>query len=317
MDMPVEKQCIKCGNIKPIEAFVKSVHESKDGTRNCCKVCKNEADRQWKKDHPELWNARHDRYYQTLKGAIGKKVYDSARRAKQYGLACDITTEYVLDLYNKQQGHCALTDIVFQYDKDALVIGAFKPYSISIDRIDNNGGYTQGNSRLLCLAVNYALNEFGDSVFNDLMLSLLDNAHIPAPLHQTGYSVGNDWHRQYSLTPRGRMHFLLCSRRNVARKLSIDCDLTVDWLLDRYNQQQARCQMSGIEFDLSRLAKSKRHPYGPSIDRIDYKLGYTKDNVRLVNIATNYALNQFGEDILRHIASCYKDYQSRKLHPTP
>jgi hypothetical protein len=43
-------------------------------------------------------------------------------------------------------------------------------------------------------------------------------------------------------------------------------------------------------------------PFSPSIDRIDTVGGYTTDNVRLVCVAANFALNQWGDDVLRRLA---------------
>ena len=304
----VSKVCQHCNQIKPLDCFVKSP-TSEDGRRNCCRACKNAEERQWKKDHSELAKSRHDRYYFTLKGCLEKKVYDSVRRAKQYDLQCDITLDSMLDLYKQQDGRCLLTNIPLQYDKDASVVGTFKPYSISIDRIDSGKGYRQDNVRLVCLAVNFALNEFGDQVFDSIMLCLLNNAHIPYAPPSTRYVVKSSWYNHYRLTPEGRMYMLLNGIRSRVKRDETSCDLTQDWLTEMYSQQNGQCALTGIKFDLSRPGLNQVHPYGPSIDRIDPEKGYTTDNVRIANIAINIALNQFGESTVRHIATCYKNFR--------
>lgn len=47
------------------------------------------------------------------------------------------------------------------------------PYSPSIDRIDSRIGYTKSNCRIVCVAANYAMNEWGDSVLRELALSMV------------------------------------------------------------------------------------------------------------------------------------------------
>lgn len=54
-----------------------------------------------------------------------------------------------------------------------------------------------------------------------------------------------------------------------------------------------RCSLSGIEFDLSGEC---RHPYSPSIDRIDSSKGYTLTNCRLVCLMVNIALSNWGDE---------------------
>ncbi len=62
-----------------------------------------------------------------------------------------------------------------------------------------------------------------------------------------------------------------------------------------------RCELTDIKFDFSESAHDRR-PFAPSIDRIDSGKGYTESNVRVVCVAVNLAMNQWGEDVLRKIA---------------
>ena len=67
-----------------------------------------------------------------------------------------------------------------------------------------------------------------------------------------------------------------------------------------------RCQVTGIPFSCIKINGSSRRPYYPSIDRIDSKKGYTKDNIRVVTVAYNFACNEWGDSPLLEIA--------RRLH---
>lgn len=60
------------------------------------------------------------------------------------------------------------------------------------------------------------------------------------------------------------------------------------------------CEVSGIPFDLTGLP---RHPFGPSLDRIDADRGYDADNIRMVCLAVNLCMSEWGEDIFVQVAS--------------
>jgi len=67
-----------------------------------------------------------------------------------------------------------------------------------------------------------------------------------------------------------------------------------------------KCALTGIEFSTDRLGY-RRTPYAPSLDRIHSKYGYEPDNVRLICVAANYAMNEWGESVLARVASGYVD----------
>jgi hypothetical protein len=74
----------------------------------------------------------------------------------------------------------------------------------------------------------------------------------------------------------------------------------IEFSLDEFEPElQARidagkCELSGVEFDLS----PGRKPNSPSLDRISPKLGYTPSNVRVICHALNAALGDWGEEAL-------------------
>ena len=61
----------------------------------------------------------------------------------------NINTDFLLELYDKQSGRCALTNI-------KLACYPHPMLSVSVDRIDNNLGHTIGNIRLVIKAINRA-----------------------------------------------------------------------------------------------------------------------------------------------------------------
>lgn len=78
-------------------------------------------------------------------------------------LPFDLTTEFLADLAKEQNYRCALTGMKFKLQKN----GPFRvdPYALTVDRIEPQKGYVQGNVRLICFAMNLALMNWGEDVF--------------------------------------------------------------------------------------------------------------------------------------------------------
>lgn len=75
-----------------------------------------------------------------------------------------------------------------------------------------------------------------------------------------------------------------------------------------------RCEVSGIPLMVS--AAGLKGPYGPSLDRVDSAMGYAEQNVRIVCVAVNYALNSWGLDAFLPVAHAMaKRYQHPDLIP--
>jgi hypothetical protein len=101
-----------------------------------------------------------------------RSVASSAmQRARLRGLSVDPDlVALTFELFEAQGARCALTGIGF----DLRVVGtgqARRPFAPSLDRIDASAGYTRDNTRLVCQAVNFALNAFGEDVFREIALA--------------------------------------------------------------------------------------------------------------------------------------------------
>ena len=105
------------------------------------------------------------------------RLFDScrtgSRRPKKINKGidyCDITYESMYELMETQQWKCAETNIPFvimdkQYKLDERnTLGINSLNLPSIDRIDNNKGYTMDNIRIVSLAYNNLKNRY-DEVF--------------------------------------------------------------------------------------------------------------------------------------------------------
>lgn len=62
-----------------------------------------------------------------------------------------------------------------------------------------------------------------------------------------------------------------------------------------------RCELTGLRFSGRTHRSVRRRPYVPSIDRIDSAGAYTAANVRLICSCVNYALNEWGIEVLDKI----------------
>ena len=108
-------------------------------------------------------------------------------------------------------------------------------------------------------------------------------------------------------TIRGKLDSLLQAARGRAKKYNLLIDIDLDFLTNLCEQQNGKCKLTDIDFTFKLREKEKGHfnPFNPSIDKIDSKKGYTKDNVRLVCVVVNLALNEFGEEVFKLMCQSY------------
>ena len=72
-----------------------------------------------------------------------------------------------------------------------------------------------------------------------------------------------------------------------------------------YAASGGRCAITGCEFRRSTKGNHHKSPFAPSLDRIDCRKGYTLDNVRLVCVAVNFAMGEWGEAVFAEIVMGY------------
>lgn len=91
-----------------------------------------------------------------------------------------------------------------------------------------------------------------------------------------------------------------------AKEYSLPFNLDKDFIKQLYESQDKRCAITAIDFQFERAnEKKKRRPFAPSLDRVDYSRGYTKDNVRLVCSIVNIALSDFGDEAFDKMCEAY------------
>lgn len=108
---------------------------------------------------------------------------------------------------------------------------------------------------------------------------------------------------EYKRIPKNRAAMVLQAAKQRARKTGLPISLGLDWVTERV-VGIGRCALTGLPFDFSGEASpgSRRNPFFPSIDQIEAGKGYTPENCRVVLVAVNLALCDWGSDQLVFIS---------------
>lgn len=77
----------------------------------------------------------------------------------------ELSPEYVLGLWHSQNGKCAITGLVLRPE----ATGMFYP---SLDRIDSEFGYIEGNVHIVLLAINYMKNSYSLEETKELVTAM-------------------------------------------------------------------------------------------------------------------------------------------------
>ncbi|MBV30860.1 MAG: hypothetical protein CL504_09515 [Actinobacteria bacterium] len=72
----------------------------------------------------------------------------------------NLTVEILNDIYEQQKGFCAVSGLPLLHTNEEA------DFSISIDRLDNDKGYTDDNIRLVCRRVNLMRNNLTTEMFD-------------------------------------------------------------------------------------------------------------------------------------------------------
>lgn len=121
---------------------------------------------QWARDNKELVKQRNKARRHTIQGKLVSLLTQTRYRAKHVKkFENNLTLDFMKNLYEEQAGLCALSGI------EMTVYGTkgSDDYwnSISIDRINSNGGYTMDNVQFVCTGINRMKQEMPNQMFID------------------------------------------------------------------------------------------------------------------------------------------------------
>lgn len=94
-------------------------------------------------------------------------------------------------------------------------------------------------------------------------------------------------------------NYIWTNIRNGAKKRGFVFDITIDYIWKIFIKQRKKCALTGCNLIFSR----KRNKTTASIDRIDSKKGYIKDNVQIIHKDINKLKMDFSEEKLFDMCS--------------
>lgn len=110
---------------------------------------------------------------------IARLFRSTKKNAKQRGIEFNLSIDDIKVMFDKSNGRCCMTGIEFDHSPPN---GRKRPFTTSIDRIDSEKPYSIENCRLICVAMNLAMNWYGESVFQRIASAYLsknnDNSYV-------------------------------------------------------------------------------------------------------------------------------------------
>lgn len=143
------KVCISCGEKKPLADFspLAKKQNSADGTgrNNRCGLC--------------ITNARMRRQSRSIDVFL-RDLYTKNKSGRKNKFAWSIKPEDLLELWEEQEGRCAISGVYMTHHADR---GERKDFNVSIDRIRSTEGYAKDNVQLVCQRVNTIKNDLDEA----------------------------------------------------------------------------------------------------------------------------------------------------------
>lgn len=160
--------CNTCKRWLPETKFNKdntNLHNNRGGLCTQCKDCQRA---RYYKDRQRLLEDD----YLALKYKLSTALKGSKRRSKEKNLYNDLDIEFLLYLWSKQNGKCALTDVPMTYKFYEGRVNT----NLSIDRIDSAKGYTRDNVQLVTMAANQMKNDLTIDELVDMCKRIIEVA---------------------------------------------------------------------------------------------------------------------------------------------
>lgn len=105
-----------------------------------------------------------------ISGSIFSRIKTHAKRRK---IDFDLTVDYLWELFQNQDGQCALSGVKLNLPKHQLV-----DCTASLDRIDSAGKYSKGNVQWVHKDVNFMKQQFDQDYFLEMCLKITQKQEI-------------------------------------------------------------------------------------------------------------------------------------------
>lgn len=113
---------------------------------------------------------------------FSQAIRNARKRAALRGTPFTLTAADATTLWARCEGLCEVTGIPFEIEKKGR--HEKRAYAPSLDRRDNAKGYELETVRVVCVAVNVAMNTWGEDVLYRIANSILVNRKMPHLLRQ-------------------------------------------------------------------------------------------------------------------------------------
>lgn len=171
-----EMQCSRCKEVKPLKEYrlARSFDIEKRGYlfyASHCNLCDSSRAADYK-----------NKKIETIEGKVDFLMNNLNRRVRDRDLECDVDKEFILNLWQKQEGKCFYTGVEMELGKHKEKKDFYNANFnvISIDRFDSSKGYTKDNTILCCWGVNKMKQEMS---YEELLkwCSLILDKHNKTP----------------------------------------------------------------------------------------------------------------------------------------
>lgn len=99
-----------------------------------------------------------NKWHATLNGRAAQMLYNAKANARRLGVECALTRDWIKE--RLVRGTCEVTGIPFDIRGQTKTQ---QPWAPSLDRQDNNAGYTVDNVRVVCWMYNRAKGVYTDA----------------------------------------------------------------------------------------------------------------------------------------------------------
>lgn len=334
--MPQSKVILTCANPACNKEFTKSRTEynrsEKLGRSHfCCLKCFAQAkglcnfkDKINKNtDRLKKGSERDD--FSPFRQQIRAVIKSSKERNKEYS----VTIEDLKMVWERQKGICPYTgwDLVILPCTTNAKRPALTPRRASVDRKDSSLGYTIDNIQFVAVMANFAKNAFAEQ---ELIEFCYEVARFRKLIDEKPHSFerfSKDDFRYLTKSDIGfsnnfnlpigrdeyspfRQHLRLARRR--VRASGRECNITLEYLKELWENQGGRCPYTGWKLDNPSTTNEYNgydlHPKRASLDRIDSARGYVPGNVQFVSVIANYGKRDFREEELLEFCKAVAEY---------
>ena len=115
--------------------------------------------------HPNKFTGSKSNGWEGYGQVSGHYIASLKTRAKNKHLEFNITPQYAWEVFQKQNGKCAISGIPLQLAESRR---SNQTMTASIDRIDNSKGYVEGNIQWVYIKINYMRHSLSMEEFLEL-----------------------------------------------------------------------------------------------------------------------------------------------------